>query len=373
MEVKLEQANGSLRFIFIPESEDSPDSNEKFRMASRECEFRLPDDVTIDEIHPDHLALVSLMLCFPFVGKNLTLSWPVSEKFLEGSKIISRFVVRSTDGLVGQFEPPSDSIPALAFSGGVDSVTALAVMPKDTVGVFLDRPIRGRSLYDKDAPRQICRNLSGLGHSILMVESDLEYLRDPVGFPVDVANSSPAVLLANKMGFDSIAFGTIMESAYKIGHRKYLHYPDGNHNKLWGSLFKAAGIPLNLVVAGMSEVCTSVIMINHEIGSYSQSCIRGKWMAPCMNCWKCFRKTLLDLTIRGDEISDGLLDEMFQIQEARIHLTGFPIKHENVLTYITARYEGGHDLMGLLKRRVGGDKSRLEWLEFWNPESIEIL
>ena len=40
-----------------------------------------------------------------------------------------------------------------------------------------------------------------------------------------------------------------MESAYGIGSKSHRHYPTGSHNRLWGTLFKAAGIPLNLVVA----------------------------------------------------------------------------------------------------------------------------
>ena len=58
-----------------------------------------------------------------------------------------------------------------------------------------------------------------MGREVLTIKSDLEYIRNPVGFPVDVANSSPAILIAQKMGFNSIAFGTILESAYGIGSK----------------------------------------------------------------------------------------------------------------------------------------------------------
>ena len=87
----------------------------------------------------------------------------------------------------------------------------------------------------------------------------------------------------------------------------------------------------------------------------------------------CFRKSLLDSTIRGEKIIDIDLDKSFNIREARLHLEGFPIKHENVISYICERYEGDHKLMNLLKRRVGADRSDLKWFEFWNPESIELI
>tara|TARA_B100000401_G_scaffold69908_1_gene42466 strand:- start:5109 stop:6425 length:1317 start_codon:yes stop_codon:yes gene_type:complete len=364
-----------LRFIFKVEEEDKVKPSEKFRMGERECYFSLPMGVSVDRIHPDHLALVSLMLCFPFIGESIRFPRGISKEFHDAAGVISRFSVGPIDEDISPYRSPESSKPALALSGGVDSVTALAIMPEETVSFFLDRPINlfARSLYDKEAAHMSCKELGKLGHNVVMVETDLEYLRKPVGFPVDVANSSPAILLAEEFALDSIAFGTIMESAYGIGSKSYRHYPNGSHNRLWGTLFQAAGLPLNLVVAGMSEVATSKIMIEHEIGPLSQSCIRGKWKSPCLNCWKCFRKSLLDSTLRKEEIDDGILDKLFNIAEAKHHLRSFPIKHENVLSYICERYYGSHKLMSLLKRRVGADKSDLKWLESWNPESIELI
>ena len=362
-----------LRFSFTAEEGDKVKPSEKFEMGESDCYFKLPREVSLENIHPDHIALVSLLLCFPFIGDRIKLPTGVSNEFQNATRVISRFTLEADNEFVLPYSAADSSRPALSLSGGVDSVTALAVMPDETVSFFLDRPVKRGSLYDKDAAYTSCKELIQLGFDVVMIETDLEYLRKPVGFPVDLANSSPAILLASGFGLDSIAFGTIMESAYGIGSRSYRHYPTGSHNRLWGTLFKAAGIPLNLVVAGMSEVATSKIMIEHEIGYTSQSCIRGKWKEPCLNCWKCFRKSLLDSTIRGDIILDRDLDKLFKIKEAKLHLRGFPIKHENVISYICERYQGGHRLMNLLKRRVGADSSNLKWLEFWNPESAELI
>ena len=83
-----------------------------------------------------------------------------------------------------------------------------------------------------------------------------------------------------------------------------------------GWTFQRCRIPLNLVVAGISEVGTSKINARHPFGSISQSCIRGEEEDP-KNCWKCFRKILLDKIIREEEIEDSLLDELFSIKEAK--------------------------------------------------------
>ncbi len=373
MRVLAKQKSNILILDFIPDADDRLVPTEKYSMAKRRCEFHLPNGFSLEELHADHLGLVCIMLCFPFVGSNLLLPKPISEKFYQSTKVVSRFNIGPVDESIEPYIATLDSRPSLAFSGGVDSVAALSIMPEDTVCVFLDRPIRKGSLYDKDAPIEICKNFMSLGREVYMIHSDLEYLRSPIGFPVDVANSAPAVLLSELLSFKSIAFGTISESAYGLGHKKYRDYPNGNHYRTWGSMFKGAGIPLNLTVAGLSEVATSKIIIDAGLSNLSQSCIRGKIGEPCRNCWKCFRKILLDTVLRGNKITDKVLDEMFTIKEAIHHLKEFPIKHENVLTYITSKYNGDHFLMNLLKKRVRGDKLQLSWLECWNSESAMIL
>ena len=48
------------------------------------------------------------------------------------------------------------------------------------------------------------------------IDCDLEYIRSPIGFPTDLATSVPLVLMAAKENLDSVAFGTVLESAYRL-------------------------------------------------------------------------------------------------------------------------------------------------------------
>ena len=72
-------------------------------------------------------------------------------------------------------------------------------------------------------------------------------------------------------------------------------------------------------------------------------------------------------------IDNNILAELFSIKEAIHHLSQFPIKHENVLTYISSRYHGNNRKMNLLKNRVRGDIMTLDWLEKWYPESDLLI
>lgn len=376
MKVSVAYLESNLEFNIKMEADDRISPSEKYSINKKKFTFKLPAEFNFEQIHPDHLALVTLLVCQPFIGKRLECPKPVSRKFAEAANNRSRINIVNIDENLETWKPSSNSRPALAFSGGADSTAALSLLPADTAPIFLDRPLPTlkRTLYDKDAPHEACRHLTEIGYEVRMITTDLEYVRNPVGFPIDVANAAPAILLAESMEFDTIAFGTILESAYRIGHKKFLDYPHGTHFKYWGGLFSAAGLPFLQVVSGVSEVGTSIINSKTTIGSIAHSCMRGKWQNPCRNCWKCFRKLLLDSVINKEELSKLEIEKLFSIPEAKRFLSSFPIKHENVLTYITSNFpDGKSPHMDLFKKRVRGDNLDTEWMEKYYPPMFEVI
>jgi hypothetical protein len=338
------------------------------RMARREVGFELPVPWDVEGWHPDLRALAVLLTVQPFLGGRLELPVGVSRQLaaavfkafgVELSPVDRALSVRSVRG----------GVPGLCFSGGVDSTAALWVMPKETVSVFLDRaapegePVR--SLYDPSAARYACSQLVDRGRRVVSVSTDLEHVRDPIGFPVDLSNAVPAVILGDVLQLDAIAWGTIAESSYRIGHLAYQAYYRRSAYTRWAPLFASAGLPVLNPVAGVSEVGTSQLVIDSPLGDLAQSCIRGRVGEPCRNCWKCFRKTLLDSALRGVWPSDRELDDLFRIRDARKYLAQNPIKHENVVAYAAGRYPGRHTLLRLLARRVRAEEHELSHLERW--------
>jgi len=374
MKVTMDSAPGLFRLVLEPEADDILKPNEKVSLGARVVEVHLPWQLDPESIHPDHLALSIMMITHPFVGKVLTLPKPVSKRFSDfHSSKSTRYTIGPVDEELEPWSPSENSRPGLAFSGGVDSTAALALMPPTTAPIFMDRPLSKKSLYDKDAVHHSCLEVEQLGYDMQVILCDLEYVRSPVGFPVDVANSVPAVLMAEYLNLDCIGFGTIMESTYGTGHRRYRDYPNGNHYTLWGGLFKAAGLPFILPVAGISEVGTSMIVNKAPLGLVSQSCMRGTWKKPCLNCWKCFRKQLLDNAILENQLTPSYLDDIFNNKEACRFLDRVPIKHENILTWSTNRLTSSHPLFTLLKNRVQGNEYALDWLGKWYSPSIELM
>ncbi len=121
--------------------------------------------------------------------------------------------------------------------------------------------------------------------------------------------SIPLVAIASQRNIDSIAFGTVMESAYRIGHEQARNYADSSHYRFWGRMFKAAGLPLFLPVSGVSEVGTSKIVSMSSFKEYTRSCIRGIWPNSCENCWKCFRKNMINQKLQNIQLTDQFISD----------------------------------------------------------------
>src|SRR5699024_11298719 len=72
---------------------------------------------------------------------------------------------------------------------------------------------------------------------------------------------------------------------------------------------------------------------------FAQPCIRGKVKKPCMNCYQCFRKSLLERVTMNRPLDNQFLDKLFNIEGVKNVINTTPVYFENVLAYITARSE----------------------------------
>jgi len=374
MRVTVEQNDSKVIFELKPDDDDiSHLSSSKISLANTTATIDL-GGLPLDDIHPDLIGLSAILMCHQFVGKELHLPTSVSTQFLEKSNgALSKYKIRSgSDSQIISYQPPLRSRPGLAFSGGADSTAALSVMPGTTIPVFMNRPMRDESIYDSDASLKNCGYLREIGYDMKIIDCDVEFLRHPVGFPSDLAHAIPCILLSESLGLDSIAFGTVLESAYGIGHKHYLDYANRSHRRFYGSLLEAAGLHLSLPVSGVSEVGTSIIVNSSPLGDYCQSCIRGKLGKPCMRCWKCFRKELLSMALNPDYFVDLRL-MMMKSSEIQIRLSAYPISHENVVTFSIQNINiGDYPYLRHLRNRLDTSLD-LSLLRRWYSPSIDLV
>ena len=83
MEISLRQDGEKIVFRIRPEQGDLDHlEGKKISIGSDSAYVAIPG-VYLDEIHPDILALSSILISHQLIGNRLCLSWPVSEGFLE--------------------------------------------------------------------------------------------------------------------------------------------------------------------------------------------------------------------------------------------------------------------------------------------------
>ena len=359
---------GTLTFDF--EFEEQEPVERKSTMDKLTCYVKGPEDWELSDIHPDHLALSALLIVRPWFNKCLHLPFPVSERFAEACKAL-RIDVSPISPDLAHYDSSTGNYIALAFSGGADSTAALSVLPPTTIPIFLDRPTSIASLYSKDAAIHSIEKLMQLGYDCRMIECDLESIRSPIGFPTDLANGVPAILLAKKLNVFGVAYGTVLESLYGLGRKRYKEYSETSHYKSWWNLFEQAGLPISYPTGGVSEVGTELICSKSGIGSLAQSCIRGTTSKPCNFCWKCFRKQTVRAALNIIDFDPEKSIAILESKEVRTKLQKLPISHENVLIYSFARLELNHYPRGFIQRFDHSDS--LDYLAHWYPKSFEYI
>jgi len=373
MEVRIELEQSRI-VLSLSASKEERDSVYGEKMAET-LDFSIASNGPIDlrTVHDDHLALIVLLAVHPFAIGKLPIPLHVSKQFEEATQIFSRYRPEFLSTSGRPYTSKSDGKPGLAFSGGMDSTAALLLMPNNTVPVFLDRPHRANTtLYNKSAAKATMAFLEAKGIPNIAISTDVEFIRNPVGFPTDLATGIPVLALASHFQFDSIGFGTVMESAYRIGHEKSRNYVESPHYKVWAPLFSAAGLPLFLPVAGVSEVGTSTIVHRSPFRGMARSCIRGNWPQTCNNCWKCFRKQLIEHGINQTEFNDNQFLSSLQSKEVVSKLSAGFISHENVLGWALNKIQRGPKLDVLFNRLVASTYS-LNHLDSFYPPAIDLV
>ncbi|MCC7460027.1 MAG: hypothetical protein IT286_01875, partial [Proteobacteria bacterium] len=311
------------------------------------------------------------MIIEPY-SKSITMPKGVSQQFHDAFKKNYGKEVLPIDPNLKKREPKANSKPALTFSGGVDSTVAAILLPKDTVCMFVDRDSEKAAkpgLYNKSSAYHAIEGMKNLGHHVLAIKTDFEFIRDPVGFAWGVSSTVPVLLLADHFNLDSVALGMILESAYAIGNENYreFHYP-------WFGIFEAAGLPCNLVTAGLSEVATTkLVMALPEYHSFAQSCIRGEPNRPCLKCLKCFRKLMLETALKQNNIENLNLDQQAQLPEVFKHINQTPIHHENIYSFSLSNYVGVHPFLKKFSSKVRAGKIPVTWMEKWYSPSKSLI
>ena len=373
MRVEFSQKQSRLEFVFALEQGDQPAQvrgKKAFRLDRLSCHFDMPSDWHLADVHPDLLALACIHLVQPYTTR-LVMPKGVSSKFAQLSKNLARITL-NVDPTLEPRRIPERGRAALAFSGGTDSLAALRILPNDTVAVFLERVGQSEKAPKvSSAAVRACDALVAQGHCVVRVPTNMESMRKPIGVSWEWGWAVPLFLLSDHYGLDSVAFGTVAESAYRYGAAEFLEFTDRSiFNR--SRILDGAGLSFNPVTAGISELGTAIIVEKAGWGALATSCAAYD-DGNCGQCKKCFRMSLVTALVRGEPMPDEWLDRLFMNRTARDTMREVPMHHESVYSYVTSKYKGQHPLMNILKRRVRGDRCSFDWVPRWFPRSTAAI
>ena len=188
--------------------------------------------------------------------------------------------------------------PGLAFSGGVDSVASMLLMPQDTVLVYNRREGFTSSIDHTNADRLFEHLLKTQGRPVVQVPSNHEMIRKlhgkGAGFSTDYACAVQVILLADYLQLDSIATGMPLENTYLFHGHRYRNFGASWFWRHYSEIFNNIGLSIYQPVAGCSEIINQRVVTDNGLLDYAQSCLRSdRPGVPCGSCWKCFRKNTL--------------------------------------------------------------------------------
>ena len=241
-----------------------------FSWEEFEIFFHLPEDWSIENTHEDLFRLAHYVMVSPW-DTSVIEGWQPSRK--PGWR------------------------PGLAFSGGIDSAAALALMPSSTILVYNERSgIDG--ILDHTNAIRFFERLKSENREVIRVQSNHEAIRTRdgkmPGFSTDYACAVQVILLADYYGFDSIGTGMPLENSYLWHGYRYRDFSETWFWNHYGGLFEKVGLHLYQPVAGCSEIINLEIVKRVGYDGWAQSCLRSKKGGEvCSKCWKCFRKNSL--------------------------------------------------------------------------------
>lgn len=259
--------------------------------------------------------------------------------------------------------------PGLAFSGGMDSVAAMLLMPQDTILIYNRREGFKTILNHTNVEHLIQHLEEEHGRTVVVVPSSHESIRVQYGmssgFSTDYACGVQVILLADYFGLDSIGTGMPLENSYLFHGHKYRDFESSWFWRHHSELFSKIGLDIYQPVAGCSEIINMRIVQDNELEHHAQSCLRSDEPGvSCGACWKCFRKnSLLGHPI---EMSNEILTFLKKRPLKQAASTLYSIRKNDGFKEMIDAHEDIPDMEELLE-------TPLDFLEYHHEPALSLI
>lgn len=395
MRVESVRRGGEFVYRLFPEPGDPEegrrefsDSPAPFSLVNREYRTRTPEGFR--EIHPDVHAAAVWHAVKPVVGDKLSLSFAVSTEMAEWMLKTHGVTLTAVDDRQAPRRAPEKVIPALLFSGGMDSMAAALLMPAGTHHLFLDRIPRLRpgersgALIDLSRQREACAAVQAQGSPVHITADDHEGLFVP--YPMWHSNMAilAALYMADSLGLRAVDAGEVFDAKYFGGYHDgkasgwRMRHPRGAPRKRAAGfaglrdgfgVLKTIGLGLADCIGGLSEVATTMVVAGSVYRGKSYSCYYPSEDSFCMRCDKCFKKLLLRHIAENSEVPEALFESFLAIPRLRAVFARPYLDWHHVWYYLFQKIRCRHWFAMELQRQAkqGPD---LSCLEKWYPGAI---
>ena len=331
----------------------------QFTLHHKSFRFLLPDTLTnFDAVHPDLWALVAVLVVYPFVHKELRLSFAVSQTFADAFHQASNGTKRvfPIDNDLQARQAPDVAHASVAFSGRVHASLTAAIVGKGAKLVAVDHwnAMLGErtSPYPADALYYALDTMETHGYHVSLVKTDVASLCAPYGFAHPLAACVGNVLLADALQLDTVhvgcrladvrAFGEVTRTTRGKGSnartdtrvgapRQTLRAVSFRNDDLWldttsdtstvrpvvqtlafwKTLFGAVQLRLGFPLCGASDTCIVKLLHNKRAWDTAHYCLYSRPKHKCGACIECVYYQTLHDTVNSKAARKKSFDEVW--------------------------------------------------------------
>lgn len=343
-------------------SPGEPDwSGGKERVIATRVSVVLPR--AIREPHPDLLALAAYSAVAPWTARRLVLDRAVSSRVAEGFARAVGVDITPVDPAVEPRESPRRAL--LAYSGGVDSIAAAELLKDDVVLVYSARRKhpwvpRVDDIYQNGAFLPLVREADARGWHTEVVTTDVDYICDLRPHqPTSFADGIGAILLADDLAGGGVAWGNVLETLYLEGG---LRWTGGMREPTLPDLFASVGLDYLQPTGAVTEVGTTALVLESNLGDLARSCAVAAGGRPCYWCEKCIRKALVGAAVTGEPLDPRVVRNLDPEHPVMTRLFDKDVFHcSNTVWHALARIDVSGTPLQAVKDRIAPTPGETLW------------
>ena len=330
----------TFKFSFELESDDKKEAisynagRAKIFLETNYCTFDFPFDVALP--HPDLVCMAALKIISPYVGSRVEMDRPVSKYFAEAVKTVYPNIKSINTCDIAPRHICGEKY-AVSFSGGADSLATANLCPPGTPLILSARKYHPEiGIFEQWY--KTTGNIETLKHMLdsfckIYTLSDFEFLSTNHNYciyPDNYAFTIPCILLADHLSLTGILVGDVV-AAFTSNETRPFSMKNFSRMRKY---YESVGLDIDSPVKGVTEIGTEIINRYYHNDDISNTCQYGEFQKPCMQCIKCFRKTLIRSYLSNSELDDATLSK-FNKSKAVINFYNNNVNKESMSLQLT--------------------------------------